>query len=349
MIHSIKVLSDLIQIQSYSGDEAQRVNYLEKLIAAEGIPTQKHLNNLWCVNKHFETGKFTILLNSHTDTVKPNKGYTRDPLKAEIIDGKLFGLGSNDAGGPLVSLLAVFCELYAEQLPFNLVFAASAEEEISGKNGVAALWSHLPKIDLALVGEPTKMELAVAERGLMVLDCVAKGKAGHAARNEGVNAIYEAIKDIQWFTTQQFPKVSKVLGSVKMSVTMIESGSQHNVVPAECKFVVDVRVPDTYLNEELLQLIKENVSCEVAARSTRLNSSGLPEGHPLFAVAKTLSIPTYGSPTTSDQSLMPCVSVKIGPGDSARSHMADEYIFVDELEKAPARYKEILLGLGSKL
>ena len=345
-MNPLQILSDLIQIPAFSGEENLRVTYLEKVLNDQGISTKKHLNNLWCVNQHFSEGKFTILLNSHTDTVKPNKGYTREPHVAEVIDGKLFGLGSNDAGGPLISLMTVFCELYAENLPFNLVFAATAEEEISGKNGIAALWPSLPKIDLAIVGEPTKMELAVAERGLMVLDCVAKGKAGHAARNEGINAIYEALKDIKWFKTHQFPKVSEVLGPVKMSVTVIEAGSQHNVVPAECKFVVDVRVPDTYSNEELLQLIKESVLCEVSARSTRLNSSGLPAGHPLFKVAEQLNIPTYGSPTTSDQSLMPCISVKIGPGDSARSHMADEYIFVDELQKAPARYKEILLAFG---
>ena len=345
-MNPLQILSDLIQIPAFSGEENLRVTYLEKVLNDQGISTKKHLNNLWCVNQHFSESKFTILLNSHTDTVKPNKGYTREPHVAEVIDGKLFGLGSNDAGGPLISLMTVFCELYAENLPFNLVFAATAEEEISGKNGIAALWPSLPKIDLAMVGEPTKMELAVAERGLMVLDCVAKGKAGHAARNEGINAIYEALKDIKWFKTHQFPKVSEVLGPVKMSVTVIEAGSQHNVVPAECKFVVDVRVPDTYANEELLQLIKESVLCEVSARSTRLNSSGLPEGHPLFKVAEQLNIPTYGSPTTSDQSLMPCISVKIGPGDSARSHMADEYIFVDELQKAPARYKEILLAFG---
>lgn len=345
-MNPLQILSDLIQIPAFSGEENLRVSYLEKVLNEQGVSTKKYLNNLWCVNKNFTEGKFTILLNSHTDTVKPNKGYTREPHKAEVIDGKLFGLGSNDAGGPLISLMTVFCELYDENLPFNLIFAATAEEEISGKNGIAALWPSLPKIDLAIVGEPTKMELAVAERGLMVLDCVAKGKAGHAARNEGINAIYEALKDIKWFKTHQFPKVSEVLGPVKMSVTVIEAGSQHNVVPAECKFVVDVRVPDTYSNEELLQLIKESVLCEVNARSTRLNSSGLPAGHPLFTVAEQLNIPTYGSPTTSDQSLMPCISVKIGPGDSARSHMADEYIFVDELQKAPARYKEILMALG---
>jgi acetylornithine deacetylase len=345
-MNPLQILTDLIQIPAFSGEENLRVSYLEKVLNDQGISTRKHLNNLWCVNQNFSDGKFTILLNSHTDTVKPNKGYTREPHKAEVIDGKLFGLGSNDAGGPLISLMTVFCELYAENLPFNLIFAATAEEEISGKNGIAALWPSLPKIDLAIVGEPTKMELAVAERGLMVLDCVAKGKAGHAARNEGINAIYEALKDINWFKTHQFPKVSDVLGPVKMSVTVIEAGSQHNVVPAECKFVVDVRVPDTYANEELLQLIKESVLCEVSARSTRLNSSGLPAGHPLFKVAEQLNIPTYGSPTTSDQSLMPCISVKIGPGDSARSHMADEYIFVDELQNAPARYKEILLAFG---
>jgi len=280
--------------------------------------------------------------------VRPNPGYTRDPFSPTIEDGKIFGLGSNDAGGALVSLIGAFTELYDHpDLPVNLVLAATAEEEISGKNGIEGLWSQLPKIDFAIVGEPTLLQAAVAEKGLMVLDCIAKGKAGHAAREEGINAIYQAIPDIEWFRTFKFPVISKNLGPVKMSVTVIHSGQAHNQVPSECAFTVDVRATDSYTLEELLEIIKLNVSCTVTPRSMRLRPSFINEDHPLTqAVLKTGSRP-FGSPTTSDQGLIPVPSIKIGPGDSARSHSADEFIFIQELEDGLKKYEEIILNIST--
>lgn len=338
-----KVLSGLINIVSLSKEEQEAAKYIEDQLALNGVPFIRDKNNVWAQNKHFQEGKYTILLNSHIDTVKPNKGYSKDPYKAQVEDGKLYGLGSNDAGGALITLLGTFLHYFnREDLPFNLVFAASAEEEISGKEGMEYLFQYLPKIDFAIVGEPTLMDISIAERGLMVLDCKAKGQSGHAARKEGVNAIYKAIEDINWFNTYDFPKHSKDLGGISMNVTVINAGSQHNVVPAECDFVVDVRVNDQYGNAELLELIKENVSCEVTARSTRLNSSGVNENHPIRSVANTLGIKTYGSPTLSDQGLMPCESIKMGPGFSGRSHTADEFIFIEELESAIPKYIELL-------
>jgi len=301
-------------------------------------------------NKYFEEGKYTILLNSHIDTVKPNSGYSKDPYKAIAEDGKLYGLGSNDAGGPLMCLLGTFLHFFnQENLPFNLIFAASAEEEISGKNGMEYLYKYLPKIDFAIIGEPTLMQISIAERGLMVLDCKAVGQSGHAARKEGVNAIYKAIEDINWFNTYDFPKQSEELGGISMNVTVINAGSQHNVVPAECGFVVDVRVNDQYSNQEVLDIISSSVSCEVKARSIRLNSSGVNQEHPIRKVADKLLITTYGSPTLSDQALIPCESIKMGPGDSARSHTADEFIYVEELESAIPIYIKVLNSLGSEL
>lgn len=346
----VQILSGLIDIVSLSKEEQDAARYIEDTLADNGVPFIRDKNNVWAQNKNFEEGKFTILLNSHIDTVKPNKGYTKDPYKAIIEDGKLYGLGSNDAGGALITLLGTFIHYFGkEDLPFNLVFAASAEEEISGKEGMEYLYQYLPKIDFAIVGEPTLLDISIAERGLMVLDCKAIGQSGHAARKEGVNAIYKAIEDINWFNTYDFPKHSKELGGISMNVTVINSGSQHNVVPAECNFVVDVRVNDQYGNAELLALIQENVSCEVTARSTRLNSSGVNENHPIREVANELKINTYGSPTLSDQALMPCESIKMGPGDSARSHTADEYIYVDELNEAINKYISVLNKLGDKI
>jgi acetylornithine deacetylase/succinyl-diaminopimelate desuccinylase-like protein len=285
-------------------------------------------------------------LNSHHDTVKPNSGYTRDPFKPEIIDGKLFGLGSNDAGGPLVSLIATFLYFHDQlDLNYNIVFAATAEEEISGVDGIESIWSSLPTIDFAMVGEPTLGQMAIAEKGLMVLDCVSKGKPGHAAREEGVNAIYVALKDIDWFRTFKFPKNSETLGEMKMTVTVVQAGSQHNVVPAECKFTVDVRVTDAYTLEETLGIIQKNVTCEVVPRSLRLRSSGIPSDHPLVMAANKLGISQYGSPTTSDQALIPVPSVKIGPGDSARSHSADEFIFVDEINRGIDTYIQLIKSI----
>ncbi len=300
-------------------------------------------NNVWSVNKHFDPAKPTILLNSHHDTVKPNPAYTRNPFSADVEDGKLYGLGSNDAGGPLVSLIATFFYYYnTPNLKYNLLMAATAEEEISGTNGIELIWNDLPKIDCAIVGEPTLTEIASAEKGLLVLDCVSKGKAGHAAREEGVNAIYESLKDIEWFRTYQFPKVSDTLGKIKMSVTVIHAGQAHNQVPADCKFTVDVRATDAYTLEELLATVTQHVSCEVTPRSLRLRPSGIADSHPLIQSAKAIGKKLYGSPTTSDQALIPAPSIKMGPGDSARSHSADEFIHTREVESGIDSYITLL-------
>ena len=343
---AINFLKKLIETPSLSREEAGTLGLFKAFFAERKIEFQTVKNNIWVKNLHFDDKKPSILLNSHHDTVKPNVSYSRDPFKAEIMDGKLFGLGSNDAGGPLVSLLASFFYYYEkENLNFNLVFAASAEEEISGKDGIELLIPQLPKIDLAIVGEPTLMDMAVAEKGLMVLDCTAKGIAGHAARDEGKNAIYEALGDINWFQNFEFPKVSAALGPVKMSVTVINAGTQHNVVPDECHFVVDVRATDAYTLVETLEIIKQNVKCEVKPRSVRLNPSGISEDHPIVKRGISLGMKPYGSPTLSDQALMPFTSIKIGPGDSARSHTADEYIFIEEIEKGIAGYIGLLENL----
>lgn len=346
----VEALSNLISIRSFSKEEELARNLIESILTNHEISFTIDLNNIWAKNKHFDSSKHTILLNSHLDTVKPNKGYTKDPFYPHCENGKLYGLGSNDAGGALVTLLGTFLHFHNEKdLPFNLVFAASAEEEISGKNGMEFLFSRLPKIDFAIVGEPTLLDIAIAEKGLMVLDCKSIGKSAHAARNEGVNAIYEALNDINWFYSYVFPKQSDETGTVNMTVTQVKSGSQHNVVPAECDFVVDVRINDKYSNNEVLNIIKSNVKCEVSARSTRLNSSGVSSNHPIRIVAEKLNINTYGSPTLSDQALMPCESVKMGPGDSARSHTADEFIYIDELEQAIPKYIAVLTQLGEEL
>ncbi|HKZ38417.1 MAG TPA: M20 family metallo-hydrolase, partial [Chryseolinea sp.] len=322
-----ELLIRLIEIPSFSKEEEGTASLLQAFFQQQGIMPYRLKNNVWAKNKHFTPTRPTVLLNSHHDTVRPNTGYTRDPFKPEIIEGKLFGLGSNDAGGPLVSLIATFLHFYDQpDLSYNIVFAASAEEEISGTDGIESIWTSLPLIDFAIVGEPTLCEMATAEKGLMVLDCVAKGKSGHAAREEGINAIYAALPDIEWFKTFKFPKHSNALGEMKMTVTVINAGSQHNVVPAECKFTVDVRVTDAYSLEEALEIIRNHVTCEVSPRSLRIRSSGIAMDHPLVVSAKKIGLRLYGSPTTSDQALIPVPSVKIGPGDSARSHSADEYI-----------------------
>ncbi len=346
----IKALSGLINIVSLSKSEDEAAIYMEAILDENGIPYFRDKKNVWAKNKNFKEGKYTILLNSHIDTVKPNRGYSKDPYCAIIEEGKLYGLGSNDAGGALMCLLGTFLHFYdQENLPFNIVFAASAEEEISGVNGMEYLYKHLPKIDFAIIGEPTLMQISIAERGLMVLDCTVIGESGHAARKEGVNAIYKAIEDIDWFRTYNFPKHSEELGGISMTVTVINSGSQHNVVPAECNFVVDVRVNDQYTNQEVLEMIRENVSCIVKPRSTRLNSSGVNKSHPIRNVAEKLEIKTYGSPTLSDQALIPCDSIKMGPGDSVRSHTADEFIFIDELETAIRKYIDVINALGEEV
>ncbi|MFM8347841.1 MAG: M20 family metallo-hydrolase [Bacteroidota bacterium] len=347
---AISLLLDLIAIPSFSREEDKTADRLEQFLLEEGVEARRFLNNVWACNRYFSPGKPTLLLNSHHDTVKPNPAWTVDPFRPGVVNGVITGLGSNDAGGPLVSLIATFMNFYdRSDLPFNLILACTAEEEISGRNGIEALWAHLPKIDFAIVGEPTKMEMAVAEKGLMVLDCVARGKAGHAAREEGVNAIYEALQDIDWFRTYRFPTVSALLGPVKMSVTVINAGQAHNQVPPECRFSVDVRVTDAYSLEEVLEIVRQHVKCEVTLRSMRLRPSGIGSDHPLVLAGKRCGVSMYGSPTSSDQALIPVPSVKIGPGDSARSHSANEFITEDEVKDGIRRYSELLEMLASEL
>ncbi len=346
----VKHLSELIEIKSLSKKEENAATFVENILSSHEVDFKRLKNNIYATNKHFSEGKYTLLLNSHLDTVKPNIGYTVDPYQALIKDEKLYGLGSNDAGGCLMALLGTFLHYYnSKDLPFNLVFAASAEEEISGINGMEYLFPQLPKINFAIVGEPTKMQIAIAERGLMVLDVTTEGVSGHAARKEGVNALYKAMDEIQWFKTFEFDKVSPEIGEVSMNVTMIDAGTQHNVVPDRCTFVVDVRINDLYTNKEVLQIIETNVEANVKARSTRLNSSGVSENHAIREVAKSLNVLTYGSPTSSDQALIPCESIKMGPGDSARSHTANEFIYVEELTSAIAQYIKVLDNLGEKI
>jgi acetylornithine deacetylase/succinyl-diaminopimelate desuccinylase-like protein len=343
---ALDLLQKLISTPSFSKEEDKTAALLENFFNQFDIPSERKGNNVWIKNEFFNSTKPTLLLNSHHDTVKPNPSYSKNPFTATIEDGKLYGLGSNDAGGPLVSLIAAFLYFYSNpNLKYNLVVAATAEEEISGAGGIESIWSLLPTIDCAIVGEPTLTDIAVAEKGLLVVDCVAQGKAGHAAREEGVNAIYQALKDIQWFRTYSFPKTSDTLGKVKMSVTVINAGQAHNQVPSECKFTVDVRVTDAYSLEEVLETIKQNVSCVVTPRSLRLRPSGIPTDHPLVKSGIKLNKKLYGSPTTSDQALIPVPSIKMGPGDSARSHSADEFIYLKEIEKGIQSYIDLIKNL----
>jgi len=340
---AIELLKNLISKQSFSGEENETALLIMQWFSHHNIQFESDKHNVWAKNKFFNPSKKTILLNSHHDTVKPNKGYTRNPLSPDVEDGKLYGLGSNDAGGCLVSLLATFSYFYSrENLNYNFVLVASAEEENSGPNGLNSMLKLIPEIDFAIVGEPTLMQLAIAEKGLMVLNCEAKGTAGHAAHGIGDNAIYNAIEDIRWFQTYEFPKVSETLGKVKMTVTQIEAGNQHNVIPSNCKYVVDVRVTDAYSNQEVFEIIQSNVSSEVCPRSLRLNSSSIPKDHPIVQTGLKLGRETYGSPTLSDQAVLNCPSLKLGPGQSLRSHTADEFIYVFEIEEGIDLYIKIL-------
>ena len=341
---AINLLKELIATPSYSKEEDQTAGIIGKFLALKNIPASRVGNNVFALNKHYDESKPTILLNSHHDTVRPNPEYKKDPFAPIIEEGKLFGLGSNDAGGCLVSLLAVFLNFYDKSdSKYNIIFAATAEEEISGAGGIEYTLPYLPKIDCAIVGEPTQMQMAVAERGLMVIDCISHGKAAHAARNEGQNAITKSLKDIEWFNSFQFPKVSDLLGANKMSVTVIETENKaHNVVPAICKFVVDTRINELYSFEEALEIITQNVQCEIKPRSTRLRSTSIPLDNPLVKAGTELGRTYYGSPTTSDKALMPFPSLKIGPGDSARSHTADEYIYTDEIKEGIDLYIQLL-------
>ncbi|MEO8766226.1 MAG: M20 family metallo-hydrolase [Ginsengibacter sp.] len=341
---AMDLLKQLIACPSFSKEEHETAGIIEKFLKQKNIPANRYLNNTWCVNKYYDLKKVTILLNSHHDTVKPNAGYILNPFVATEKDGKLFGLGSNDAGGPLVSLIVVFVHFYhAEDLPFNLILAATAEEEISGHDGIEGLLPLLPKIDCGIVGEPTLMKMAVADKGLLVLDCTAMGTAGHAARNEGVNAIYKAVHDITWFGNFHFPKVSSVLGPVHMAVTSVSTQNKaHNIVPSVCSFVVDIRVNELYTFEEILSEIAKNVQSGVVPRSTRLKPSFIKNDHLLVIAGNDMGLESYGSPTCSDRALMDFPALKIGPGDSARSHMADEYIFVDEIKDGIEKYIRLL-------
>jgi len=342
-----QLLVQLVKTQSYSREENITAELIEAFLKEYGYMPNRLKNNVWVKSSDFTEGRKTILLNSHHDTVRPSKEWTEDPFAGIERNGKLIGLGSNDAGGCLVSLLAAFIYLdNIQNRAYNLIFAASAEEEVSGTDGAELLMNEIGgMVDFGIVGEPTKMEMAVAEKGLMVLDCCVYGKAGHAARNEGVNAIYEALPVIEWFKNYQFPKISDVLGPVKMTVSMIQAGKQHNVVPGHCSFVVDVRMNGRYTNKEAYEIIKQNAGCEVEARSFRLNSSQVALDHPVIKKGIDLGYKYYGSPTMSDQVFMTMFpTVKIGPGDSARSHTADEYIYKEEIKEGIEKYIALLEG-----
>jgi len=341
---AIRLLKLLIATPSFSKEENETAEILGAFFDEHGIPYSRVGNNIYAKNKSYDVNKESILLNSHHDTVKPNKGYTMDPFTPIEKDGKIFGLGSNDAGGCLVSLIATFLYYYhQDNLKYNVVFAASAEEEISGVNGIELVLPYLGNINFGIVGEPTKLEMAVAERGLMVIDCTAQGRAGHAARNEGENALYKALDDINWIRNYHFEKVSDLLGESRLTVTVIDTeNKQHNVVPSQCKFVIDVRVNELYSFEEILEALKLNLKSQFKPRTTRMKSTSIALDHPLVKAGIALGKGYYGSPTTSDKALMPFSTLKMGPGDSAISHTADEYTYVSELEDGIQTYVKLL-------
>ncbi|MBQ8099511.1 MAG: M20 family metallo-hydrolase [Bacteroidaceae bacterium] len=339
---ALSLLQSLIRIPRHSREEDAGADFLEQEMLRRGLSPQRKGNNLWAIAPHYDASRPTLLLNAHLDTVRPVQGWTRSPYAPTLSNSCLYGLGSNDCGGGLVSLFEVFCFLRTKPQPYNLIFAASAEEEVSGQGGISSILPSLPKVDVAIVGEPTSLQPAVAERGLMVLDCTAHGKSGHAARQEGINALYLALDDIQWVRTYRFPKVSDLLGPVQVSATIIQAGTQHNVVPDTCTFTLDVRVNELYSNLEVLQIIQSHLKSEVQPRSTRLRSSSISRSHPLVLATEALGLHPFGSPTLSDQALMPFPSMKLGPGDSARSHTADEYIEVSDIERAIRLYLQLL-------
>jgi acetylornithine deacetylase len=338
MQESIELLKRLIATPSFSKEESGTADVIFDFLHRKSLSPKRLKNNVWACSKYYHTLKPTLLLNSHHDTVRPAASYTMNPFAPEIIDGKLYGLGSNDAGASVVSLIRAFCELYDKNLEYNIILAITAEEEISGDDGIYLLLANLPMIDCAIVGEPTTMKAAVAERGLMVLDCTAHGVSGHAARNEGDNALYRAMDDITWFRSFSFPKKSALMGEVKMTVTQIQAGTQHNVIPDECRFVVDIRPTDVYRNEEILSVIREHLKSEVKPRSTKHRASSIFETHPLVQTAVALNIPLFVSPTTSDIVRMNFPAIKMGVGDSARSHQADEFVFLHEIDEGINTY-----------
>lgn len=341
---AIDLLKSLIETQSFSSEEEQTASLIEAWFMEFNIPFKRTNNNVWATNKYFKEGKPTLLLNSHHDTVKPNSAYTNDPFKAIEKNGKLYGLGSNDAGGCLVSLIATFTYFYQkENLKYNLVLVASAEEESSGANGLNSMLPIIPNIDVAIVGEPTLMNLAIAEKGLVVFDAIVEGTPSHAAHPNLNNSIYNTIDVLQWFKNFKFEKTSDVLGDVKMTVTQINAGEQHNVVPAKVDLVIDVRVNDAYSNKEIAEILEENSPCtKITPRSLRLNSSSISSNHELVKAGISLGRETYGSPTLSDQSVLSCQSLKLGPGDSTRSHSANEFIYVSEIEEGIKIYIDLL-------
>ena len=339
---AVGLLIQLIKTPSFSREEDVAATLIQAFLVAHGVVVQRQQHNVWAVSANFDAGKPTILLNSHHDTVKPGLGWTYPPFAAVLEGDKLVGLGSNDAGASVVSLLAAFLYLQDKPRTFNLICAITAEEEISGAKGIRSVLPELGKIDLGIVGEPTGMNLAIAEKGLIVLDGTAHGKTGHAARGEGENALYKVLDDINWLRQYSFPKVSPLLGPVKMTVTQIAAGTQHNVVPDRCQFVVDVRPNELYQNQEIVAIIRANVQSEIVPRSTHLNSSRISENHPLIRKGIAMGKAVYGSPTLSDQSMMPFETLKMGPGESARSHTPDEFILVSEIRAGIRDYIELL-------
>lgn len=341
---AVSLLKQLIATPSISRDETAAADIMQHAMEQYGLAVKREKNNLWTVSSNFDTSKPTLLLNAHIDTVKPVQSWTRDPFTPTLEGDTLYGLGSNDCGGGLVTLLQVFRYLNDHQRPYNLVYLASAEEEVSGADGISRVLPMLPIIDVAVVGEPTGMQPAVAEKGLMVVDAVAKGRSGHAARGEGLNAIYEALDDLEWLRSYQFNKVSRLLGPTLMNVTVINAGTQHNVVPDECHFVIDVRTNEYYRNEDVFNILQLHMKSQIKARSFRLSSSSISMDHPLVRSCLDLGLKPFGSPTLSDQALMTFPSLKLGPGESSRSHSADEFIRISELSDAFDKYIKIICG-----
>ena len=346
---AVDLLIRLIKTPSFSREEADTATLIQEFLATHGVAAQRQDNNVWAVSRHFDAAKPTILLNSHHDTVKPGAGWQHDPFGAVLEGDKLIGLGSNDAGASAVSLLATFLYFEQQQPPaFNLICAITAEEEISGANGIRSVLPKFGKIELGIVGEPTGMNLAIAEKGLIVLDCTAHGKTGHAAREEGENALYKALDDIQWLRGFQFPEVSPLLGPVKTTVTQMSAGTQHNVVPDRCQFVIDVRTNELYQNQEIIDSLRVKMQSEIVPRSTHLNSSRISENHPIVRKGVAMRKTVYGSPTLSDQSMMPFETLKMGPGESARSHTPDEFILLSEIRAGIRDYIELLSNFNAQ-